>query len=451
MSQNFINLAKRYTLFIASLFILAFGCALSIRANLGCTPISSPPYVLSLIPGTRFSFGVYTIFMHIIFIAVQIALAGKNFNKIQLLQIPVGLIFGLFTDITMWLTQGLQFGENSIVYFFIRFFQLFCGSTIVALGVSLEIKCNVLLLAGEGFTSSIAKAFKIDFGKVKILTDSSLTAIAILFSFLFFGCWRFDIIGIGTLFSAIYVGVAAHFFSIHTKFIDRYFDIKNYNIPNKKLSADQNLPVVITIARMCGSGGHEVGKIVSEKLNIKFWDQDIISHTARQLGVSPEYVEKNEQHVSNAKLLEYAITDQGLPREMQPTKSNDIFTEESRIICQAATESCVIIGRLADYVLKDRPCCLNVFIRSDDDFAVEKITKRLKMNPNDARQKIKEINRSRANHYFKYTGLHWTSPNHYDLIINTAKVGIQAAADIICNTVNSLLPINTNQSNNLHV
>ena len=101
------ELLRRYVTFIIALFIIALGTSMSIRANLGSSPISCPPYVLSLVPGNTWTMGEYVICMHIIFILSQILLLRKNYQLIQLLQIAVSFLFGFYTDLTMWMTVSL--------------------------------------------------------------------------------------------------------------------------------------------------------------------------------------------------------------------------------------------------------------------------------------------------------------------------------------------------------
>ena len=120
------ELLRRYFVFVVALFIIAFGTSLSIRANLGSSPISCPPYVLSLIPGTALTMGEYVICMHIFFILSQILMLRRDYQIIQLLQILVSLLFGVYTDLTMWMTGLFQFDNTTIGYFF-RFIQLCVG------------------------------------------------------------------------------------------------------------------------------------------------------------------------------------------------------------------------------------------------------------------------------------------------------------------------------------
>jgi uncharacterized membrane protein YczE len=99
------ELLRRYIVFVITLFIMALGVSLSIRANLGSSPISAPPYVLSKMPGAIMTMGEFTICMHVIFIIIQILVLRKNYEKIQLLQLAVGFLYGFYTDLTMWITQ----------------------------------------------------------------------------------------------------------------------------------------------------------------------------------------------------------------------------------------------------------------------------------------------------------------------------------------------------------
>ena len=199
---------RRYLSFVVILFVIALGTSLSIRANLGSSPISAPPYILSLIPGMGLTMGQLTICMHVFFIAVQIILLRKDFERRQYLQIAVSFLFGLYTDFTMWLTGFLQipYSLNPLAGYPLRFVELLAGGAILAFGIACEVRCDSLMLAGEGFPLAISKFLKKDFSKVKICTDSFLVSVGVVFMFIFFGRWDWKMIGVGTLVSMVYVG-----------------------------------------------------------------------------------------------------------------------------------------------------------------------------------------------------------------------------------------------------
>lgn len=194
-------LLRRYLMFLVSLFIIAFGTSLSIRANLGSSPISCPPYVLSLVPGIGLTMGTLVFCMHAILIVLQILILRRRYQELQLLQLVVGIVFGFFTDLTMWLTGYMQIMDNSAVGYSFRLMELLCGGAILAYGIAVEVKCDVLMLATEGTQVVISRVMKKEFGLVKMVTDTMLVMLGIVFCLVFFGRWRWELIGPGTLIS----------------------------------------------------------------------------------------------------------------------------------------------------------------------------------------------------------------------------------------------------------
>ncbi|MDO4511795.1 MAG: DUF6198 family protein [Bacteroidales bacterium] len=209
------ELARRYVGFVIVLFVIAFGTSLSIRANLGSSPISCPPYVLSLVPGAPLTMGQYVMCMHIFFITSQILLLRRNYQKIQLLQILVSFLFGWYTDLTMWMTSYLVVDSCTVGGYALRLLELLTGGAILAWGIAAEVKCDVLMLAGEGFPLAIAKVVKREFGKVKMCSDTGLVCCGIVFMLVFFGRWDWTMVGPGTLISMFYVGYMVKRFSPH--------------------------------------------------------------------------------------------------------------------------------------------------------------------------------------------------------------------------------------------
>ncbi|MFA0815372.1 MAG: YitT family protein [Anaerofustis sp.] len=194
---------KRYLFFVLGLMVLAFGVALSVKANLGTSPISSLPYVLSL--AFPLTIGQFTILMHIVFILLQIALLRKDFDWIQLMQLPAAILFGVFTDAAMRLLSW--YAPSSYAE---QWICVLLSCVIVAVGVSMEVIANVVMLAGEGMVKAIAQVSGKEFGKIKIVFDSSLVLIAA-------GCSLLSlhhIAGVreGTLAAALTVGMMSRLF-----------------------------------------------------------------------------------------------------------------------------------------------------------------------------------------------------------------------------------------------
>lgn len=437
---------RRYVSFVFILFIIAFGTSLSIRANLGSSPISAPPYVLSLIPGMPLTMGTIVIMMHVIFILVQILLLRKNFELRQLTQILVSFLFGFYTDVTMWMTSFLQIPTTipHAIGWPLQFIELLVGGGLLAFGIACEVRCDSFMLAGEGLPLAIAKVVKKDFGKVKMCSDTALVAIGVTFMFIFFHHWDWKMIGVGTLVSMFYVGFMVRVYAPHITWLDKIF------IPasERKHEADEEqivrkeedaVPFVITIAREYGSGGLMLGKLLAKRLGVDYYDHDIIDETAKKLGYTTEFVRENEQNISNSKLWELIFTDKSIPISMNPSHDDAIFVSESRIIRNLAMKKpCVIIGRCANWILRNDKKAFRIFVTSNREDAVRRVMKKDGIDAEAAGKRIEQINTGRNNHYFQYTGRRWTDARDYDLVVNTSVLGLEECADIVVECIEKI-------------
>lgn len=430
---------RRYVGFVFILFVIAFGTSLSIRANLGSSPISVPPYVLSLVPNVPLSMGQFVICMHVVFIALQMALLRRDYELRQLAQILVSFVFGLYTDVTMWLTGFMQIPETlpHAIGWPLQFLELLVGGALLAFGIACEVRCDSLMLAGEGLPVAIARVLKKDFGKVKMCSDTALVAIGVVLMLVFFGHWDWKMVGVGTIVSMFYVGFMVRVFAPHIAWLDRLFIPagERRHEEHEELeeeAGERAVPYVITIAREYGSGGLELGRAVASRLGVHYYDHTIIDRTAERLGYTSDFVRKNEQNISNAKLWELIFTDKSIPLSMNPSRDDAIFVSESRIIrTLARTEPCVIIGRCANWVLRGDKKVLRVFVTSSRDDAVRRVMDKEHLGRDEAERRIEKVNTGRYNHYLQYTGRRWTDMRDYDLVLNTSVIGMQRCADII--------------------
>jgi len=190
-----------------------------------------------------------------------------------------------------------------------------------------------------------------------------------------------------------------------------------------------NRHVVITIAREYGSGGRYVGRLIADKLGIKFYDKDFIEKLAQETGLSEEYIEENEQ-----KMPKLSNFNNGY--YIGINNSDDLFLKESELIKRLANqESSVMIGRCADFILKDRDDVLKVFIYSDMKDKVKRATEIYGFDQAKAEKEIKRIDKLRGNHYKHYTEKEWKDYSNYDICINSDKLGVEKAAEMICEMV----------------
>ena len=200
MTSDKKNLVRRWLLLLVGLTIMAFGVAFSIKASLGTSPISSVPYVISLF--SPLTVGVATICMHVVFILMQILILRKNFEWIQLLQLPVAFVFGFLIDLAMWVLAGL-----SPSGYLQQWGLCILGILLVGIGVDFEVSAKVVTLAGEGLVLALCQVLPIRFPAMKITFDVSLVALAVVLSLIFTG----HIAGIreGTVAAAVFVGLTA--------------------------------------------------------------------------------------------------------------------------------------------------------------------------------------------------------------------------------------------------
>lgn len=191
---------------------------------------------------------------------------------------------------------------------------------------------------------------------------------------------------------------------------------------------------IITISREFGSGGRFIGKEVAKKLGIKYYDKDIIAQIAEQSGFSPEYIRENAELSPKKGLFAYAFSG----RDITGKSIEDMVYEAQRkvILDIAAKESCVIIGRNADVILKDRDDVLNVFIHGDMPEKVKRICGLYHVSEDDAVKMINDTDKRRSTNYNFYTEQKWGMARNYTLSLNSSQLGYDMCEKMILECMN---------------
>lgn len=204
---------SRYIVYLISLFIISLGASLSIKANLGTSPLICIPYVCSLI--SNLSVGTTSFLFSVLLILIQVILLKGDFEKRQYLQLVIGTIFSVFIDLTLFLVDFLNPAD-----YFSQLALLILSCVVMAFGVLLEIKTEVVYIPGDGFIVAISKVLKKEFGKVKPYCDVSFVVIAAILSVVFLGY----LAGVreGTVISAVIIGPIVRVFK---KYLDGYVDL----------------------------------------------------------------------------------------------------------------------------------------------------------------------------------------------------------------------------------
>ncbi len=421
-----IYILRRYLLFLVSLFVNALGVAFITKASLGTSPITGINYVLSMF--TPLTMGEWTMIVNILFVIFELPLMSRALLKSDLRtflsQIPISLCFGFFIDLSMnmlyWLEPYAYIGKVA---------ALIAGCMILAAGIALEVKANIAMMAGEYFVKVISLRFKKDFGYVKLGFDITLVALACIVSIMAMS----EIRGIreGTVTAALIVGPIVHFISPYYRKLDKWIageENRQEQLPVSGKAAN----IIITLAREYGSGGHLLGEQLSKELGIKLYDKELITLAAQESGINRDYILKNEQSIPSFWLKCITSHNGGNLAERNLSRDDVLFLSESRVIQKiAGKESCIIVGRCADFVLNDYPNAIKVFCHSDFKSALERCVNQYGVPAGSAGHEIKRVNRNRIAHYEYYTGRKWGDPHNYDITVNTGQLGLDTACKII--------------------
>jgi len=210
--------------------------------------------------------------------------------------------------------------------------------------------------------------------------------------------------------------------------IEELFD--NENIPEQSA-----LPLVVTIAREYGSGGHNIGQLIAQKLGVKLYDAELIKLSAEESGLSEEFIEANEQKLKNNLLYDLYAENSAYIHGDDPTQTA-LFYAQSKIIRNLAqSESCVIVGRLANFILKKHRNCFNVFIYADRNYRLQRIVKDYGIAPEKAEQTLQRVDYERKEHCAHYTGKNWGDYRYYHLSIDSSTLGDEKTAELIVDAV----------------
>lgn len=193
--------------------------------------------------------------------------------------------------------------------------------------------------------------------------------------------------------------------------------------------------MVITIGRQYGSGGREIGKRLAESLQIGYYDKELITIASKESGLCPEFFEKADERASHG--LSYAFT-LGFPFFGNVSPYNDYLSNDTLFKIQsdtirkiAAENSCVIVGRCADYILREDPYCVNIFVHSPLEKRMERIVEREQLTVEEAKTRIEKTDKSRASFYNYYSNKTWGAAASYHLSVDSCALGMDETVEFI--------------------
>ena len=285
--------------------------------------------------------------------------------------------------------------------------------------------CNGIQIPSGIFFQAIGKA-----RKSAVLSISRQVAFLIPAMICFGAIWGLEgVLCAGPFADALAFVLAISLLIFEIRNLNKVPEISNSIIDDTSTDNKLNKKVVITISREYGSGGRYIGRLIADKLGIKLYDKDFIEKLAKDTGFSEEYIESNEQ---KRNVLD--VFNSGYYAGLN--NSDELFIKESELIKEVSdNESCVIIGRCADFILKDKENVFKVFVYSNTENKIKRVTKIYGLNEEKAKKEIKRIDKLRANHYKYYTEREWQDNSNYDICINSDILGVEKSADLICEII----------------
>ena len=408
----------RLLVLLAGLFCIAFGVALSTKSGLGVSPSASLPYLLSSI--FPVSMGTFTTLINVGFIFVQIALLRRSYNPVQLLQLAVVLLFGFFTDFTIGLVAPLE-----VNHYLVRLALCLASCAVMGFGLYLEVKAGLIVMASEGAISAVAQVTGRDFGKVKIAVDCGFVVAGTALSLLYFH----TLLGIreGTILAAILVGL---FVQQYNKRLHFLAPLLGEEIARPVHPAAPETPLIITIERELGSGGHELGQRLADALGIPFYDYALIEKAAEATGFAIEDVRQSEERMGTGLL--HSLYQNSYATSQKSSRQDQIFAAQSQVIrAYAAAGSCVIVGRLGSYVLRGRKNCFHIFVTASEAFRAQRIQAEDGSTPEEALQRLHREDAFRRNYCQHFTGEPWGMAHHYALTLDTSVYQVDGALALV--------------------
>ena len=192
---------------------------------------------------------------------------------------------------------------------------------------------------------------------------------------------------------------------------------------------------IITISRQFGSGGRTVGRMLAKRLGVPFYDKGLVKQVADETGFDVGFIEENGEFSPSKSIFSFAMS-QGIPIMQNGLSMSDfIFCVQRQVILKLAEQPCVIVGRGADYILRDREDCFNVFIHADVQSRSERIVKLYGESEKKPEQRLADKDKKRKIYYKHYTDREWGDAKNYDICLNSGKIGIDKCVELILDAI----------------
>ena len=435
--------AKRLLVYLAGLYCMAIGVVFSAQSNLGVSPVGSLAnvvYQIGLAANAPewVNLGNCTIAVYCLYILTEFIILRRDFKPHMLLQLVASFLFGWMVNLATAMLAVLPAPESYAV----QMVYLLCSIPLVAAGVMLYLSPNILPTPGEGMSLAISGKAGLSVGSSKTVFDCTLVVISALVSLLYFR----RLVGVreGTVICALLVGfVMKQMQKVCQTGLLRFVQRENKvdralkaSMDGYKIDAAGKPKIIIAIGREFGSGGYEIGMRLAERLGVTFYDKQLNELASAQSGIPLAKVEELERHMEREIVYDfrnaaYAMTNGALSPEEQ------LFVAQTSVIRQIAAgdESCVIMGRCADYVLYNDPNCFRIFIHARPDARIARTMVKFGLEYSEAKRQMENTDRSRAQHYKHFTGRDYGKQEYYHLGVDSGMLGTEESVEAILDVI----------------
>lgn len=334
----------------------------------------------------------------------------ETLRKVLTINLVVGLIFNIIFYLFPKEIVSIFITNSDPNYkLFLEFAVVICHSFLLVMGLNfLEMTTSITVQS----LGNVKKATMVSFIRQIILFIPIACFMAIYLHKGIYG-----VLNAGPIADAITFFIALVIF--YSEYRKLSIKEKPTNLEDIKVNNTyKGKKIVITISREYGSGGHYVGELLAKRMGINFYDKNLINLISKKSGLSKEYVEANNQKLASFKYID--------------NNDDRIFIAEEKVIKDLAKkESCVIVGRCADYILKDNKDTIKVFLYSSSQDKVKRAVKYYNLEEDKALKEINKINSERAKHYKYYTNRDWYDFANYDIALNVDYLGVEKTAELL--------------------
>lgn len=411
------EILRRYLTLLLGILFCSLGTTITIKSGIGAVPVITVPATLSLI-FTNLSIGTWVIICNLILILVHFAVRKRRLKKrILLLQFFTAVALGIFTDLSMDSLEG--FAPKSYRG---ELFACMSGGFVLAGGLYLARIANVGRMPLESFLKFIAKLWGKKYFLVRLLSDVIFATVAGGLGALLLE--SHDLLREGTVLTVFFTIVFMKLFSKSLREFSYFILPEN---KEKKLSViiDDSISesqFVLTVSHEYGSGGRTIAKRIAHELNLPYYDRDVL-----------QLEELNQDETSYRSIFDWSAVsfeDEGEKRDEELYKIEAQFIQHI-----AAKDSCVIVGRLSNYVLQNHKNSLHIFITADEDERIKRVMRKEGVDEDEAVELIKKNTREQERHFQRLSENKWGNGENYDIMIKSSKYGVDRTAAILLDLI----------------